>query len=85
MRLGKAVIIPHNWPLDTTIQTSQQFNIFKYWDTGVKIGKGKNGPVDLILVGNNQLRALKRITKASIQSQKRAQYILNEKKILMMF
>lgn len=34
---------------------------FVYYETGIQLGKGKHGPVDLILTPEKQLRALKRI------------------------
>ncbi len=49
---------------------TQSQKIFTYRETGIRIGKGKHGPVDLIIVDGN-LRALKRISKASINSAKR--------------
>ena len=45
------------------------------------LGKGKYGPVELILSSENTLQALKRITKASITSQKRSQHVLQEKNV----
>jgi serine/threonine protein kinase len=44
----------------------------------VNIGKGKFGPVDLIIV-NNELRALKRINKVSIDNPKRIEHVKQEK------
>ena len=55
--------------------------MFKYFDPRITLGKGKNGPVDLIIV-NNKFYALKRISKISIDNSKRIQHILTEKKIL---
>lgn len=52
-----------------------------YSDPNVNIGKGKYGPVDLIIVGG-KLRALKRIKKDSITNQKRIDHVKAEKKIL---
>jgi serine/threonine protein kinase len=48
--------------------------------TGVKIGQGKFGPIELIIY-NNQLCALKRIPKASIDKAKRIEHLKNEKKV----
>ena len=46
----------------------------KYKDPSVKIGTGKFGPVDLIIY-EEELRALKRIAKTSIDNEKRIEHI----------
>lgn len=51
----------------------------------MQVGKSKYGPVELIIVGRNQLRVLKRVSKVSLDTSKRVSYIFNEKKILQMF
>lgn len=52
-----------------------------YKDPNVNIGKGKFGPVDLIIV-DNELRALKKVAKISIDNPKRLEHIMQEKKLL---
>ncbi len=47
----------------------------------MNIGKGKFGPVDLIIV-NKELRALKRISKSIIEQGKRIEHVKQEKRIL---
>lgn len=72
--------------LDPQSQTPvSKLPVFRYWDPKVCLSRGKHGPVDLILTGPGQLRALKRISKASIDGPKRLQHIFNEKTILRMF
>ena len=48
--------------------------------TGVTIGQGKFGPIELIIY-QNELYALKRIPKASIDRAKRIEHLKNEKKV----
>lgn len=48
--------------------------------TGVKIGHGKYHPIELIIKSNN-LFALKRIPKSTIDKQKRIDHLKNEKRI----
>ena len=50
----------------------------QYSKPGVKIGSGKYGPVELIIY-KNDLFALKKIPKASIDKQKRIEHLKNEK------
>jgi hypothetical protein len=57
---------------------------FIYKDPGVNIGKGKFGPVDLIIV-SNELRALKRIAKLSLDNKKRTEHVQQEKNLLQLF
>ncbi len=69
-------------PAKTAIQEqphSQREFIYK--DPGVNIGKGKFGPVDLIIV-KNELCALKKISKISIDNPKRLEHVQQEKKLL---
>ncbi len=47
---------------------------------GVKIGQGKFGPIELVIY-KNQLCALKRIPKNSIDKAKRIEHLKNEKKV----
>jgi hypothetical protein len=54
-----------------------------YKDPKVKIGNGKLGPVDLIII-RDELFALKRIPKAAIDKDKRIQHIKSEKSVLLM-
>ena len=56
---------------------------FIYKNPNVKIGNGKLGPVELIIV-NNELMALKRIRKMAIDKPKRIQHLKNEKNLLLM-
>jgi hypothetical protein len=46
----------------------------------VKIGQGKYGPIELVLY-NNELCALKRIPKVTIDKAKRIEHLKNEKKV----
>jgi serine/threonine protein kinase len=46
----------------------------------VKIGQGKFGPIELVIY-KNELCALKRIPKASIDKAKRIEHLKNEKKV----
>ena len=46
----------------------------------MKIGQGKFGPIELVIY-NNDLCALKRIPKASIDKAKRIEHLKNEKKV----
>lgn len=69
---------------------------FTYFDPQVNIGKGKHGPIDLIIVKHqlgwlvppepgkpsSELRALKRISKLSCDNPKRIEHVKNEKRIL---
>jgi len=48
----------------------------------VKIGQGKFGPIELIIY-QNELCALKRIPKGSIDKAKRIEHLKNEKKVNM--
>lgn len=66
---------PQKAPEETKIKE------YIYADPGVNIGKGKYGPVDLIIV-NGKLLALKRIRKDSITNQKRIDHVKAEKKVL---
>jgi serine/threonine protein kinase len=54
---------------------------FKYSDLNITIGKGKYGPVSLIMV-EEQLFALKKIAKSSIDNPKRVQHVYTERNIL---
>lgn len=54
---------------------------FKYTDPNIVIGKGKYGPVSLILV-DEKLYALKKIAKSSIDNPKRVQHVYTERNIL---
>ena len=56
---------------------------FVYKNPNVKIGNGKLGPVELIIV-QNELYALKRIRKKAIDKPKRIQHLKNEKNLLVM-
>ena len=56
---------------------------FLYYDPGVKIGNGKFGPVNLIIV-YGKLYALKIIPKETIDKPKRIEHVKNEKAILKM-
>lgn len=47
---------------------------------GVKIGSGKFGPIELVIY-KNELCALKRIPKNSIDKAKRIEHLKNEKKV----
>lgn len=51
---------------------------FRYKDPQINLGKGKFGPVDLIIV-DGQLRALKKIKKCSIDDSKRIEHVKQEK------
>jgi hypothetical protein len=55
----------------------------EYHKTGVKIGQGKFQAVELV-VYKDELCALKRIPKISIDKQKRIDHLKNEKKICKM-
>lgn len=55
----------------------------KYCRPGVKIGLGKFHPIELIIF-KNDLYALKRIPKSSIDKAKRIEHLKNEKKICLM-
>ena len=55
-----------------------------YKDPKIKIGNGKLGPVELIIY-KDELFALKRIPKRSIDKPKIIQHLKNEKNLLMMF
>ena len=55
---------------------------FLYKPTGVILGKGKSGPVELIIV-KNKFKAMKRISKYSLGSDKMLQHLINEKNVLM--
>jgi hypothetical protein len=46
----------------------------------VKIGQGKYWPIELVIY-NNELCALKRIPKATIDKAKRIEHLKNEKKV----
>ena len=61
-------------------QEVQQKEFF-YKDPGVKIGNGKFGPVNLIIV-NSKLCALKIVPKTTIDKTKRIEHVKNEKYIL---
>ena len=61
--------------------TPPQPKEFIYADTGVKIGNGKYGPVNLI-IHEKQLFALKIIPKETVDKTKRIEHIKNEKKVL---
>ena len=52
----------------------------KYCRTDIKIGRGKHHAVELI-VYKNELCALKKIPKITIDKQKRIEHLKNEKKI----
>lgn len=54
-----------------------------YRDPKIKIGNGKLGPIELIIY-NEELFALKRIPKRTIDKLKRIQHLKNEKNLLMM-
>jgi hypothetical protein len=54
-----------------------------YKDPKVRVGNGKLGPVDLIII-EDELFALKRIPKAMIDKDKRIQHIKSEKSVLLM-
>jgi hypothetical protein len=54
---------------------------FKYVDLNTVIGKGKYGPVNLIMV-DEQLFALKKIAKSSIDNPKRVQHVYTERNLL---
>jgi len=56
---------------------------FIYKNPNVKIGNGKLGPVELIIV-NNELFALKKVRKTAIDKPKRIQHLKNEKNLLLM-
>jgi hypothetical protein len=49
--------------------------------TGVTIAEGKWGPIQLI-IWQDDLRALKRISKESLNNDKRIEHAKNEKKLL---
>jgi len=53
-----------------------------YSDTGILLGTGKYGPVQLVVADYKHLRAVKRICKKSIDSKKRIEHVRQEKKIL---
>lgn len=55
----------------------------KYFRPGVKIGVGKFHPIELIIF-KNDLFALKRIPKCSIDKAKRIEHLKTEKKICQM-
>lgn len=55
--------------------------MFKYVDLNTVIGKGKYGPVNLIMV-DEQLFALKKIAKSSIDNPKRVQHVYTERNLL---
>jgi serine/threonine protein kinase len=63
------------------LKESQKRKEFKYIDLGIVIGKGKYGPVSLIMI-EEQLYALKKITKTSIDNPKRVQHVYTERNIL---
>ena len=52
----------------------------KYRRTDIKIGRGKHHAVELIIF-KNELCALKKIPKITIDKQKRIEHLKNEKKI----
>jgi serine/threonine protein kinase len=54
---------------------------FKYIDPKIELGKGKYGPVNLIIV-DDDFYALKKVSKDTINNPKRVQHVLNEKEIL---
>ena len=54
-----------------------------YKNPKVKIGNGKLGPVDLIIY-KDDLFALKRVPKKSIDKPKRILHLKSEKRILLM-
>jgi serine/threonine protein kinase len=54
-----------------------------YKNTGVLIGKGHLGPVELV-VHKGELFALKRIPKKALDNPKKIQHLKNEKHILKM-
>ena len=64
-----------------TTTVEQPLGVFNYRETGIQIGKGKWGPVELI-VHDSKLRALKRVPKTILDNRKRIQHIINEKSIL---
>lgn len=64
-------------------QLTKKTKSVTYCKPGVKIGKGKFGPIELIIY-NQSLCALKRIPKASIDKGKRIEHLKNEKKVLIM-
>ena len=49
-----------------------------YFNPNVKIGEGKFGPIELIIY-NNEIWALKRIPKSTIDKIKRLEHLKNEK------
>jgi hypothetical protein len=54
-----------------------------YQKPGVKIGQGKYHPIELIIY-KNDIYALKKIPKASIDKAKRIEHLKNEKKVGLM-
>jgi hypothetical protein len=52
---------------------------------GIEVGKGKHGPIELIMSKEAKVQALKRISKGELaKSKKLVQHVLSEKSTLMM-
>jgi serine/threonine protein kinase len=52
-----------------------------WFDPQVIVGKGKNGPIDLVIY-KHKLHVLKKIPKMCLETAKRMEHAKNEKKIL---
>jgi serine/threonine protein kinase len=63
------------------LKEGQRRKEFKYNDLNIVIGKGKYGPVSLIMF-EEQLFALKKVAKSSIDNPKRVQHVYTERNIL---
>lgn len=74
-------LISDNSPPPTLKKQSLNKKEICYSDLDTVIGKGKYGPVNLIII-DEELFALKKISKASIDNPKRVKHVYNEKNIL---